>query len=201
MEGLDYKGAGQKRPVLDATKRNAKSDADAQAKALDKARAREADAKARKEEKAKKEEQTKRAKEQAKAAVERDQQTLAQAPQQSTRSTRNTFLFPPTPRWSEAELPALPSTPSTSAPSKTSSNDVVARLQSRAETLLSNERAHYSQQMSSGSSSTSGMLSTSDARFISQLLAPGARGGTLSDRIAALTLLAQSSPLHNFEAM
>ncbi|PWN50837.1 CBF-domain-containing protein [Violaceomyces palustris] len=52
----------------------------------------------------------------------------------------------------------------------------------------------------SGSAGSVGTLSASDIRFVRSLLSSNG-GGTLSDRISALTLLIQSSPVHNMKAM
>jgi ribosome biogenesis protein MAK21 len=81
------------------------------------------------------------------------------------------------------------------------SADEVERLQKRGAQLLDGEKHLYVEVTRSGRGLGPGMLSSSDARFISELLAPGSKGGTLSDRVAALTLLAQSSPVHNMDAM
>jgi ribosome biogenesis protein MAK21 len=110
--------------------------------------------------------------------------------------SKGEFLLQPTARWAEVELGPmkLPSVGSVTA-------DEVEQLQKRGAKLLDAEKHAYLEVTRSGRGMGPGMLSSSDARFISELLAPGSKGGTLSDRVAALTLLAQSSPVHNMDAM
>lgn len=113
-----------------------------------------------------------------------------------TSGSNNAFVLQPTARWSEVNLPplGLPRAESISA-------DEVEQLQRRGAQLLDAEKHLYAEVTRSGRGMGPGMLSSSDARFISELLVPGSKGGTLSDRVAALTLLAQSSPVHNMDAM
>ncbi|UZJ54836.1 hypothetical protein CBS101457_004156 [Exobasidium rhododendri] len=122
-----------------------------------------------------------------------NRQTLPKPQLQS----KSKFLLQPTPRWNEAELGALKQYHGKSSPTA----DEMTALQQKGSRLLDSEKAMYAEMTRSGKGLGPGMLSSSDARFISELLGPGAKGGTLSDRVAALTLLAQSSPMHNIDAM
>ncbi|KAI0665484.1 CBF/Mak21 family-domain-containing protein [Trametes maxima] len=94
------------------------------------------------------------------------------------------YTIPPTPTWHTAAppLPASPSLPTPSAAQLTS-------LTSRAAALLKADAEQY--QTSSASQSAS------DAHFLKTVLSTG----TLSDRLSALTLLVQASPVHNTAAL
>lgn len=76
----------------------------------------------------------------------------------------------------------------------------IAQLQTRGQTVLDNENASYAAMTESGTGDANATLTASDAKFIRNLLSSSG-GGTVSDRISALTLLVQSSPLHNMRAM
>lgn len=205
VNGLDFKGAEVAAPSLEAASSKVASKPKAAQQQDENARL-DLERK-QKERAAQRDEKAKNDLRKAEKHARKEQevaQTRPIVPEAGSDTARihSSFIFLPTQRWSEAQLPELPAVPSTSSSLAASvSNDVAARLQRRADGLLQSERALYAQQMGSGRNAAPGMLSASDARFISQLLAPGARGGTLSDRIAALALLAQSSPVHNLEAM
>ncbi|KZV83399.1 CBF-domain-containing protein [Exidia glandulosa HHB12029] len=93
-------------------------------------------------------------------------------------SSSKGFIVQPTSHWYEA-VPALgPST-------KQLSQDQITALSTRANSLLAQDVARYEE--------TQNKTNASDAGFIQRVLS----SGTLSDRLSALTLLAQASPLHN----
>lgn len=89
-------------------------------------------------------------------------------------------LFPPTPHWYSALSPLPSST------CQTPSESTISSLSSRAEALLKQNVEHYSHTDSS-----------SDTKFLSRILT----SGTLSDQLSALTLMVQTSPLHNQKAL
>ncbi|KZO91957.1 CBF-domain-containing protein [Calocera viscosa TUFC12733] len=94
------------------------------------------------------------------------------------------------PYWYNIELPVLDRNdglPSLSA------DDIAARI-SQASELLETETQAYT---STDTSATVLGMSASDATFLSRILS----SGTLSDRLSALTLMVQSSPLHNTRAL
>lgn len=156
---------------------------------------REAKAAERKQDKAKRQQQVQE--------QGQGQSSAAEAPQKPVKgSSADEFVFPPTTRWSEAILPPLPTSAARTKVNATSDAKIAA-MQARGKTLLDADNARYASMTASGTGQGHGMLSSSDAKFISELLAPGggAKGGTLSDRIAALTLLAQSSPVHNVQTL
>jgi len=66
---------------------------------------------------------------------------------------------------------------------------VIAAKSARATELLAQEVARYESRNSASS--------RADAQFLSRVMT----GGTLSDRLSALTLLAQESPAHNTNAL
>ncbi|PWN44488.1 CBF-domain-containing protein [Ceraceosorus guamensis] len=117
------------------------------------------------------------------------------------------LVFAPQPHWAEASMPQLP--PATIQLDIDDSR--ILSLQSRAKQLLDGDNSTYRHLLNGGHIPAGGLgsISNSDAKFISSLLGGGggggsgsaSSGGTLSDRIAALTLLIQSSPLHNVHSM
>ena len=96
---------------------------------------------------------------------------------------RARLLFEPKPDWHTAELAPLEAKEVRTAPPQYIIND----LHSYATTLLETENAAYSAAHSTGSSSH---------KFMSTIMA----SGTLEDRISALTLMVQESPLHTMKA-
>ena len=97
------------------------------------------------------------------------------------------LLFPAAPDWFNF-LPALP-TPSDVLVSQ--STPQVAAFFDRASSLHASEISSFS----ALSNATGG--SVSDRAFLRSILA----GGTLSDRLSALTLMVQDAPLHNIRAL
>ncbi|KAF8493588.1 CBF/Mak21 family-domain-containing protein [Gautieria morchelliformis] len=95
------------------------------------------------------------------------------------------FIIPPVSQWYHT-LPALTSTKSF----PTSSPEFLSSKFARASTLLSQDATAYTE-------SSSHTTSTADARFLTRVLA----SGTLSDRLSALTLMVQGSPVHNVRAL
>ena len=93
-------------------------------------------------------------------------------------------IIEPTPEWYNA-LPPLKASPSTSI-----SESQLSEKLSKANSLLAQDVERYS-------SSSSHTSSTSDAQFLSRVLS----SGTLSDRLSALTLMVQASPIHNARAL
>lgn len=99
-------------------------------------------------------------------------------------------LLEPSPQWYNL-LPPL-STSKTDGPP---SSNTLSTLQSRAASLHASELAAYDSATSEGANKLTS--SSADAAFLQRVLS----GGTLSDRLSALTLLAQSSPIHNTRAL
>ncbi|KAI9839912.1 MAG: hypothetical protein M1819_000104 [Sarea resinae] len=94
------------------------------------------------------------------------------------------LIVKPRPDWHAADLPALP------LPNKgqtAPSSDVIDRLYQRAISLLESDNNGYT---------SSQLSSTSSHRFLSTIMS----SGTLSDKVSALTLVVQESPLHNVKA-
>ena len=102
---------------------------------------------------------------------------------QSRSSTK--FIFPPTSQWYSV-IPPLPATTNlpTPTPTKTSS------LLSKATSLHTTDVQNYT---ASGVSTGS----ASDSQFLQKVL----QSGTLSDRLSAMTLLVQGSPVHNIKSL
>ncbi|KAJ2776226.1 RNA-binding ribosome biosynthesis protein mak21 [Coemansia interrupta] len=105
----------------------------------------------------------------------KDSQTLAKA---------GRLEITPNAQWFDIQLDALEIDPSAPAPSEA---EIVQKLE-YATQLLDGENEQYAKR-SGGKSS----LSTSDRSFVSNILS----SGTLSDRVSALTLMVQESPVHN----
>ncbi|KAI9827552.1 MAG: hypothetical protein M1832_004902 [Thelocarpon impressellum] len=94
------------------------------------------------------------------------------------------LMFEPRPDWYTAELPMLAEDAETrSSPS----SDLLGTVQEHALSLLATENEAYS---------SSNLSSSSSSRFLSTIMS----SGTLSDRISALTLVVQESPLHTMKA-
>lgn len=118
------------------------------------------------------------------------------------RSSATTSLrLDPVPQWMGASLPPLPPTTQKDA----LSHDRITSLLDLGSDLLRQESRTYDELTSSETSlnragGSIGTLTASDAQFVRSLLSSEG-GGTLSDRISALTLLVQSSPVHNLKHM
>jgi len=93
------------------------------------------------------------------------------------------FIFQPVSLWYEA-LPPLPSH------ERTTPSVPPDQLSAKAAQLHHNDVLAFQSSSSKNSSS-------SEANFLSKII----QSGTLSDRLSALTLLVQSSPLHNIRAL
>ncbi|GJJ14710.1 hypothetical protein Clacol_008977 [Clathrus columnatus] len=100
--------------------------------------------------------------------------------------TKTKFIIDPSPHWYTSA--SVPSLRDTSCPPP--SPDFLTTQQNRAQTLFEADAEKYS-------ASSANTSSTSDARFINQVLS----SGTLSDRLSALTLMVQASPSHNTRAL
>ena len=96
------------------------------------------------------------------------------------------LLIPPTQGWFNF-FPSLP-TVSTSVVSQSASQ--LAALLDRASSLHASEVSAFSLSNAAGGSA-------SDRAFLRNILS----GGTLSDRLSALTLMVQGAPLHNVRAL
>ncbi|KAI0031095.1 CBF-domain-containing protein [Vararia minispora EC-137] len=98
------------------------------------------------------------------------------------------MLFPPTADWYNLIPPLPASTSPVQAPSATQ----IASMTTTASGLHAAELSHFSSAPNSALVSSS-----SEQAFLKNILA----SGTLSDRLSALTLMVQSSPLHNTRAL
>ncbi|EJT98063.1 CBF-domain-containing protein [Dacryopinax primogenitus] len=99
-------------------------------------------------------------------------------------------IMAPIPHWYDIDLPSLERNDNLPF---LSVDDITARV-SHASGLHEAEVEAYT---SSGTGASIVGMSGSDAIFLSRILS----SGTLSDRLSALTLMAQSSPLHNTRAL
>ncbi|SRR6266545_1131600 len=101
-----------------------------------------------------------------------------------TSIVKSPFIFQPTSQW--YSVPPL------------SSNDSVPPFRPDQLSLLSTKAAElHNMDIRTFQTSSSAKSSTSEAGFLSKII----HSGTLSDRLSALTLLVQSSPLHNVKAL
>lgn len=105
-----------------------------------------------------------------------------------SKNSQSKYIVEPTSQWYTAHPPLPPS--STAAAPITPAK--LASLTNHAASLHASTTALYQSSSSSSATSTS-----SDYSFLQKIL----QGGTLSDRLSALTLLVQSSPLHNVRAL
>ncbi|KAF2496343.1 CCAAT/enhancer-binding protein zeta [Lophium mytilinum] len=104
-------------------------------------------------------------------------------PKREAESQRPTLMFTPQPEWHAAPLPEIPPVESPSAPPR----HVLDDLHKYGDTLLEAEIAAYEGSRAS---------STSSQKFLSTIMS----SGTLEDKVSALTLLVQESPLHTTKA-
>lgn len=96
------------------------------------------------------------------------------------------FIFPPTAQWHQAVPPLGALGTNTASASKP---DIIS-LTEKAASLHAADLETFKQSSASGPS-------TSEASFMAKII----QSGTLSDRLSALTLLVQSSPVHNLKAL
>jgi ribosome biogenesis protein MAK21 len=109
--------------------------------------------------------------------------TILQEPRPPQNPPSSKPLLPPSSKWYTL-VPTL--TPLTSKPLPPLTPPLLSDLQKRASALLT-----------SAQSSPSATSSKSETSFFQNIIA----SGTLSDRLSALTLLVQGSPLHNLRAL
>lgn len=100
--------------------------------------------------------------------------------------SKSSFILQPISHWYTAITPFGPSLTSTT----TISTVQLSALASKAAALHEKDITTFQASPSSNSSS-------SEANFLSKII----QSGTLSDRLSALTLLVQSSPVHNIKAL
>jgi len=91
------------------------------------------------------------------------------------------FIFPPTSQW-HSVIPPLPATANLPTPTPTQ----ISSLLLKATSLHTTDTQNY---IASGVSTGS----ASDSQFLQKVL----QSGTLSDRLSAMTLLVQGSPVHS----
>lgn len=115
--------------------------------------------------------------------TEADAEVTLPKPTQTRSSPK--FIFPPTSQWYSV-IPPLPASTSLPAPTPTQ----VSSLLSKAKSLHTADVQNYT---ASGVSTGS----TSDSQFLQKVL----QSGTLSDRLSAMTLLVQASPVHNVRSL
>lgn len=92
-------------------------------------------------------------------------------------------MFKPQPEWHTVELPELPSVENPTVPSR----HVIDELHQYADELLEAEATEYA---------ASHLSKDSSHKFMSTIMA----SGTMEDKVSALTLLVQESPLHTTKA-
>jgi ribosome biogenesis protein MAK21 len=112
---------------------------------------------------------------------------VAYTPPSMLSSPSSNLLVPASPGWFDF----LPPLPTTSHPVVSHSASQITTLLNRASTLHASELSTFS----TLPNATGG--SASDRAFLRNILSRG----TLSDRLSALTLMAQGAPLHNIRAL
>ncbi|KAJ2752145.1 RNA-binding ribosome biosynthesis protein mak21, partial [Coemansia pectinata] len=103
-------------------------------------------------------------------------------------SKSSKLTIEPMPQWFSVALGALETDESAAKPTE----DEVLQKSAYAEQLLDGENSLYDKRGANKKS-----LSTSDRSFVSNILS----SGTLSDRVSALTLIVQESPVHNLKSL
>ena len=104
-------------------------------------------------------------------------------PNQPKPSTK--FIFPPTSQWYSV-IPPLPATTNLPTPTPTQTSSLLTKATSLHTVDVQNYTASG---VSTGSAS--------DSQFLQKVL----QSGTLSDRLSAMTLLVQGSPVHNIKSL
>lgn len=105
----------------------------------------------------------------------------------SISSSNSKLVYPPGPQWYSLVTPLTPSKFALPTPSPSQ----LSSLSERAANLLQKDAEQYQ------ASAASTGHSASDSHFLNTILTQG----TLSDRLSALTLLVQASPVHNTKAL
>lgn len=110
------------------------------------------------------------------------------------------LLLDPVSEWHTAPLPSLDV--SANKIPKSVPESTVASLHTLGEQVLNDENTTYTRlgNGEGGKNVLLGSLTQSDLQFARTLLSSN-KAGTLSDRISAVTLLLQSSPVHNIKAL
>ena len=114
---------------------------------------------------------------------ERPEKKAKQVKQAERKDEKSKLFFEPRPDWHTAELPPLEQKDVNSVPPQYT----IEALHTYANTLLEAENASYNAAHISGSS---------QHKFLSTIMS----SGTLEDKVSALTLLVQESPLHTMKA-
>ncbi|KAF1840734.1 CBF-domain-containing protein [Cucurbitaria berberidis CBS 394.84] len=96
---------------------------------------------------------------------------------------RSQLLFKPQPEWHSVQLPSLPTVDNPTIPPRY----VIDAIREYAEQLLEAEATEYA---------SSHMAKDSSHKFMSTVM----NSGTMEDKVSALTLLVQESPLHTMKA-
>lgn len=107
----------------------------------------------------------------------------AVVPSHSGGHAKSEPMLEPTPLWHELELAPLEG-----IPEDPPAEFIVSRQLQKAKELLATEAEYYS---------TSAHVKSSDRQFLSTIM----RSGTLNDRVSALTLVIQESPIHATKSM
>ena len=115
--------------------------------------------------------------------TEKDTEVPSSKSTQPRSSTK--FVFPPTSQWFSV-IPPLPAITNLPTPTPTQ----ISSLLSKATSLHTSDSQNYT---ASGVSTGS----ASDSQFLQKVL----HSGTLSDRLSAMTLLVQGSPVHNVKSL
>ncbi|KAF9583566.1 hypothetical protein BGW38_009169 [Lunasporangiospora selenospora] len=101
-----------------------------------------------------------------------------------TKASKQMLMFKPSPQWFSNELPVLEADDKQHVLLETT----IEQKTTQATRLLEEENTQYDENPS---------LSSSDKNFVSTIMA----SGTLNDRVSALTLLIQESPLHTTKSL
>ncbi|KAI0151853.1 CBF-domain-containing protein [Xylariaceae sp. FL1272] len=107
-----------------------------------------------------------------------------EAQDESIKDPNRKTIFEPRPDWHAVNLKSLPAPTSDDVAPFTSS---IAALKEYAKTILQEDTAAYN----------TTYAATSSRKFMSQIMT----SGTMSDKVSALTLAVQESPMHNIKAL
>lgn len=118
--------------------------------------------------------------------VPKEEESILKSKTPLQQPTKAKLVVAPTPHW----YTAVPSLPANEGAAATPTASQLSSLMDKASSLHASDVSNYT----SASASTS---STSDAKFLFKVL----QSGTLSDRLSAMTLMVQGSPVHNIKAL